>query len=116
MRRSDIFGDDAALFRPERWLGGDSRLIRHREKVWELSFSHGRFVCLGRPIALMELNKVFVEVRCMLLRIIRSRLTLIAVSSFRLRPGESSATAQDSMPTNPHPGADVRDCTVNLDQ
>jgi cytochrome P450 len=62
MRRSDIFGDDAALFRPERWLGGDTELLRQRERVWEFSFSHGRFVCLGRPIALMELNKVFVEV------------------------------------------------------
>jgi cytochrome P450 len=64
MRRSDMFGDDAAFFRPERWLSGGTELLRQREKVWGLSFSHGRFVCLGRPIALMELNKVFVEVSC----------------------------------------------------
>lgn len=62
MRRTDIFGQDAAIFDPERWILGEHDALKQRERVWELSFSYGRFVCLGRPIALMELNKVFVEV------------------------------------------------------
>lgn len=63
MRRREIFGENADIFYPERWLGdcGDA-LQKRREDVWHLSFSHGRFACLGKPIALMELNKVFVEV------------------------------------------------------
>lgn len=63
MRRQDIFGKDAGVFRPDRWLGRPSDALKRQEKVWELSFSYGRFACLGRPIAMMELNKVFVEVR-----------------------------------------------------
>jgi cytochrome P450 len=62
MRRPDIFGVDAHIFDPDRWLSGDADTIKTREKVWELSFSYGRSVCLGRPIALMELNKVIFEV------------------------------------------------------
>lgn len=63
MRRVDIFGADADIFDPDRWLTADPNTLKQRERVWELSFSHGRSVCLGRPIALMELNKVIVEVR-----------------------------------------------------
>jgi cytochrome P450 len=31
------------------------------ERNAELTFGYGRFKCLGQPVALMELNKVFVE-------------------------------------------------------
>ena len=63
MRRRDIFGDNAEMFWPERWLTSDNvESHRRQERTWELSFSHGRFECLGKPIALMELNKTFVEV------------------------------------------------------
>ncbi|OAP64768.1 hypothetical protein AYL99_00740 [Fonsecaea erecta] len=61
MRRTDLFGPDAAVFRPERWLEADPDTARAYERVWELSFAAGRFTCLGKGIALMELNKVFVE-------------------------------------------------------
>jgi cytochrome P450 len=46
MRRQEIFGRDAAVFRPERWFEPDQETLRKRERVWELSFSHGRFACL----------------------------------------------------------------------
>ncbi len=36
------------------------------ERNSELIFGHGRFKCLGQAVALMELNKVFVEVRWLL--------------------------------------------------
>ena len=62
MKRKDVFGADADVFRPERWIDDDPEAIRAYEKVWELTFGYGRFSCLGKNIALMELNKVFVEV------------------------------------------------------
>ncbi|OCT52372.1 pisatin demethylase [Cladophialophora carrionii] len=61
MKRRDLFGDDAAIFRPERWVENDPETLKRMERVWELSFAAGRFTCLGKGIALMELNKVFVE-------------------------------------------------------
>ncbi|EXF74123.1 hypothetical protein CFIO01_09500 [Colletotrichum fioriniae PJ7] len=79
-RRQDIFGEDAGEFRPERWLVGEGegeeeeeeekeedgttpaeKRLREMEATIELVFSYGRYQCLGRPVALMELNKVFVE-------------------------------------------------------
>ena len=65
MRDKAVFGLDADLFRPERWLpnGGrsDAELTRMRE-VHPLIFGSGRFGCLGRNVARMELGKVIAEV------------------------------------------------------
>ncbi|KAH7192764.1 cytochrome P450 [Fusarium flagelliforme] len=60
-RREDIWGSDAGEFRPERWLDSDPEKIKEMEGALELIFSYGRWQCLGRPVALMELNKVYVE-------------------------------------------------------
>jgi cytochrome P450 len=62
MRRKDLFGPDAEMFRPERWVEGDADTIKGYEKVWDYTFSAGRFLCLGKGIALMELNKAVLEV------------------------------------------------------
>lgn len=62
MRRPDVWGDDAAEFRPERWLESPPENLRAMEDAWELVFGYGRWQCLGKNVALMELNKVFVEV------------------------------------------------------
>ena len=59
-----IFGDDADEYRPERWLRGedesqeayDARLKRMKDA--DLAFGAGNRVCLGRPLALVELYKV----------------------------------------------------------
>lgn len=59
--REDIFGEDANLFRPERWLEADSRTRYKYERTTELVFGSGRFGCLGRNIAWMELGKVLFE-------------------------------------------------------
>lgn len=61
-RRQDIWGDDANEFRPERWLDSAPDKLQRMEGTLELIFSHGRWKCLGRPIAVMELNKIFVQV------------------------------------------------------
>ena len=65
-RREDIWGPDAQEFRPERWLESTPERLRDMEGTLELIFSYGRWQCLGRPIALIELNKIFVQVRCLL--------------------------------------------------
>ncbi|KAK4987306.1 hypothetical protein LTR50_004732 [Elasticomyces elasticus] len=68
-RNRDVFGGDVEVFRPERWLpvpGCDGvaekgRLDRMNEVVG-MVFGYGRFGCLGRGVATMELNKAFVEI------------------------------------------------------
>ncbi|RKK82857.1 hypothetical protein BFJ68_g16399 [Fusarium oxysporum] len=62
-RRPDIWGEDSNEFRPERWLDCSQDQLRLMEGTLELVFGYGRWQCLGKNIALMELNKVFVEVR-----------------------------------------------------
>lgn len=62
-RSSIIFGPDANVFRPERWLDAPEVELQKMERNNELIFGHGRFGCLGKTIAFMELNKIFVEVR-----------------------------------------------------
>ena len=57
-----IWGDDARMFRPERWLEGTPEDIRRKEANLELVFGHGRWQCLGKSVAQVELNKVFVQV------------------------------------------------------
>ncbi|OAA35444.1 benzoate 4-monooxygenase cytochrome P450 [Metarhizium rileyi] len=60
LRRRDIFGEDADGFRPERWLDATPEM----ETTWSLVFGSGKWACLGKNIAQMELNKVLVEVGC----------------------------------------------------
>ncbi|KIX06930.1 uncharacterized protein Z518_04906 [Rhinocladiella mackenziei CBS 650.93] len=61
-RRKDIFGPDADVYRPDRWLHPDpdvrARYLRHTELI----FGSGRYVCLGKTIAMMEMSKAIFEV------------------------------------------------------
>jgi cytochrome P450 len=57
-----LWGEDARMFRPERWLRGSQEEIRRKEANLELVFGYGRWQCLGKSVAQVELNKVFVEV------------------------------------------------------
>jgi hypothetical protein len=61
-RSEEIFGKDADVFQPGRWLGPDLDKRREMAQVVELVFGHGRWGCAGKPVAIMELNKIFVEV------------------------------------------------------
>ncbi len=61
-RDKSIYGADADVFRPERWLEADAEKLREMTRMLDLVFGYGRFGCLGRSIASIELNKVFVEV------------------------------------------------------
>ncbi|EEY20300.1 pisatin demethylase [Verticillium alfalfae VaMs.102] len=60
-RREDVWGKDSHEFRPERWLEADQETLQNMEGTLDLVFGYGRWQCLGRNVALMELNKVFVE-------------------------------------------------------
>jgi cytochrome P450 len=59
----EVYGADAELFRPERWLEAEEEQLRAMTGTWELIFKYGKWQCLGKSVALLELNKIFVEVR-----------------------------------------------------
>jgi len=61
-RRRDIFGEDADEFRPERWLHVSESKAAEMKRAVELVFGYGRWMCAGKHVAFLELNKVFVEV------------------------------------------------------
>jgi len=61
-RRKDIFGNDADIFRPERWIEADPSTRAKYERQTEVIFGSGRYICLGKNIAWIELSKAFVEV------------------------------------------------------
>ena len=54
-----VFGDDAAVFRPERWLEASAEQLRVME-VAHMGFGRGRRVCIGQHIAWMEMKKALV--------------------------------------------------------
>lgn len=61
-----LYGSDAEVFRPERWLDNDkseagkaryAQMVRTNDMI----FGHGRWSCLGRNVALVEIHKVVFE-------------------------------------------------------
>ena len=54
-RRKDVFGEDADVFRPERWLETEQKTVAMRGAIF--TFSHGKYNCLGKNIARMEMYK-----------------------------------------------------------
>ncbi|KAI1382433.1 BcABA1, cytochrome P450 monooxygenase [Hypoxylon crocopeplum] len=61
MRSTELFGADADLFRPERFMEADEATRAEMERNAELVFGYGRWMCAGKPVAFMELNKIFFE-------------------------------------------------------
>jgi len=60
MRDTGVFGDDAGVFRPERWLEEKEKVARMDgfNNIW----GFGPTVCLGKPVAEMELAIALKEV------------------------------------------------------
>jgi cytochrome P450 len=49
------------MFRPERGLEATEETSQKMERSQELVFGSGRHECLGKPVAFVELSKVFVQ-------------------------------------------------------
>jgi cytochrome P450 len=62
VRDKKMWGEDSHMFLPERWLEAPPDKLRAMEATLELVFGYGRWQCLGKNVAMIELNKVFVEV------------------------------------------------------
>lgn len=61
-RSRDIFGDDAHVFRPERWFEADEEKLAVMTRTNDLMFGAGRWSCLGKPVAQLEVPKLIFEV------------------------------------------------------
>ncbi|KAH7122103.1 cytochrome P450 [Dactylonectria estremocensis] len=57
----EVYGKDAKSFRPERWFESDPDKLASMIHTNELSFGYGRFQCLGKPVAQMEMGKAVFE-------------------------------------------------------
>ena len=66
-RVASIWGLDAAIFRPERWLEADPDRLDEMQSAVDLVFSSGKYACLGKHVAMKELSKLLAEVRYYLL-------------------------------------------------
>lgn len=65
-RDTAIFGNDAEVFRPERWLVDEKddesvRRLAEMRRTTEMIFGYGKYQCLGKPIAWLEITKVIFE-------------------------------------------------------
>ncbi|ETS74965.1 hypothetical protein PFICI_13449 [Pestalotiopsis fici W106-1] len=58
---TEVYGDDAKLFRPERWIAADEDRLREMHACHSLIFGHGATKCLGMGMAMMEIPKVIFE-------------------------------------------------------
>ncbi|KAG6096819.1 hypothetical protein E4U30_001212 [Claviceps sp. LM220 group G6] len=60
-RSRALWGNDADEFRPERWLEVGPEKRAEMEAVWDVLFSAGKWACLGRNVAHIEMSKTIVE-------------------------------------------------------
>ncbi|OQD77525.1 hypothetical protein PENDEC_c002G05703 [Penicillium decumbens] len=56
-----IYGKDAKGFRPERWLEADPAALAVMIRTNDLIFGHGKFQCLGKAVAQIEIEKTVFE-------------------------------------------------------
>lgn len=61
LHSKQIFGEDAQVFRPERWLEAEPERLYKMTGALDMIFHSGKYQCLGKSVALMEFNKIFVE-------------------------------------------------------
>lgn len=62
MRSPHYWGHDPDVFRPERFLEVDEKVRMSMERNVDMVFGYGRYGCAGKPLAIMELNKIYFEV------------------------------------------------------
>ena len=59
-RNTTIFGEDAATFRPERWLESDKETLSYMQRYW-MPFGLGSRTCIGKYVSLLEMTKLIPE-------------------------------------------------------
>jgi cytochrome P450 len=57
-----FWGPDANEFRPERWFGVEAGRSKEMDNTMGLIFGYGKYGCLAKGVAMIELNKILVEV------------------------------------------------------
>lgn len=57
-----LYGEDAQSFRPERWFEKDPEKLAAMTRTNDLIFGDGKWQCLGKPVAVIELGKITFEV------------------------------------------------------
>lgn len=62
MRSFKGFGPDRDMFQPERFSEASEQERIRMERTIDLLFGYCRWMCAGKPVALMELNKLIFEV------------------------------------------------------
>jgi cytochrome P450 len=55
-RDQKVFGEDADVYQPERWLEDEERAKKMERYMFQ--FGGGSHLCIGRNLALFEMNKV----------------------------------------------------------
>ncbi|BGP21963.1 cytochrome P450 oxidoreductase [Rhodotorula toruloides] len=83
-QRTDVYGPDAEVFRPERWIEASDEERKTMEKNL-LTFGSGNRVCIGKHVALLEITKLAPS----LLHRYRLRFTPRGPSSPHKLPGRS---------------------------
>ncbi|KAF2642225.1 cytochrome P450 [Massarina eburnea CBS 473.64] len=61
LSRQPVFGADGDIFRPERWLEAEPDTRREMERTLDLIFGYGRWSCMGKNVAYLEMDKVYFE-------------------------------------------------------
>lgn len=56
-----LYGSDANVFRPSRWLEADPDLLKQWDRL-DFTFGYGARKCLGRHLAMIQLWKAVAEV------------------------------------------------------
>lgn len=62
IQRNPVFGDDVTVFRPDRWVEADKEQRARMDKVHDLVFGYGRWLCLGKSMVSMEIRQTIIEV------------------------------------------------------
>ena len=62
LRHKGTFGSDAHVYRPERWLEASEEKVAEMTRAADLLFGSGRYACLGKTVAFLELRKCLATV------------------------------------------------------